>query len=395
MKHPGNEPSTAANRTLRILLVTRNLPPLIGGMERLNWHVSQELSRYGQVRVIGPKGSASIAPDGVKIDEVGSTKMGRFLLQAFVRGIQIARGWRPDVILAGSGLTAPIAVIAAKLSGARSAVYTHGLDLAIDHAVYRRLWLPLIARADMVIVNSSATRMLALAAGVREHRIKVIHPGVELPGDSCRHSAEHEADFRHQHGLGQGKLLISVGRLTRRKGILEFVRDVLPGIVASFPQCILVVIGDAPVHALAAAGQSIESIQAEALNAGVGANVRFVGTISDRQELASAYRSADLHVFPVLELPNDPEGFGMVAIEAAAHGLATVAYRTGGVPDAVSENRSGRLIEPGDSSGFASAAIALLERPLDGDSMAAFAQRFSWDRVGKQLAEALGAGAPE
>ena len=154
------------------------------------------------------------------------------------------------------------------------------------------------------------------------------------------------------------------------------------------PQCTLVIVGDAAVHALAAASQSVESIQAVARDAGVLANIRFLGKITD-DELSIVYRVADLHVFPVQLRPNDPEGFGMVAIEAAARGVATVAYRVGGVPDAVAEGQSGCLVDPGDSSGFGYAAISLLERPLDPERIVAFAQSFSWDRIGRQLAKAL------
>ena len=142
------------------------------------------------------------------------------------------------------------------------------------------------------------------------------------------------------------------------------------------------------VHALAAASQSVESIQAVARDAGVLANIRFLGKITD-DELSIVYRVANLHVFPVQLRPNDPEGFGMVAIEAAARGVATVAYRVGGVPDAVAEGQSGRLVDPGDTSGFGFAAISLLERPLDPERIVAFAQGFFWDRIGRQLAKVL------
>lgn len=44
----------------RILHITRNLPPLVGGMERLNWHIADELSRCAQVQLIGPEGCAAL-----------------------------------------------------------------------------------------------------------------------------------------------------------------------------------------------------------------------------------------------------------------------------------------------------------------------------------------------
>ncbi|WP_291823415.1 hypothetical protein [Marinobacter sp.] len=43
------------NQQPRILIITRNLPPLVGGMERLNWHMADELSQYAKVRVVGPE----------------------------------------------------------------------------------------------------------------------------------------------------------------------------------------------------------------------------------------------------------------------------------------------------------------------------------------------------
>jgi phosphatidylinositol alpha-1,6-mannosyltransferase len=52
-----NQAGVAAVSRQRILIITRNLPPLVGGMERLNWHMADELSQYAKVRVVGPKGS--------------------------------------------------------------------------------------------------------------------------------------------------------------------------------------------------------------------------------------------------------------------------------------------------------------------------------------------------
>ena len=69
--------------------------------------------------------------------------------------------------------------------------------------------------------------------------------------------------------------------------------------------------------------------------------------------LHAAYAEADALVFPVLELPGDVEGFGMVALEAAAHGLPTFGFRSGGVPDAVQEGRTGELVSASDYGGLA------------------------------------------
>ncbi|MEO7433201.1 MAG: glycosyltransferase family 4 protein [Dokdonella sp.] len=372
----------------RILLVTRNLPPLVGGMERLNWHMAAELAKYADVRAIGPAGSALLAPESVAIEDVRLSPLPRFLINAQWKALCLARRWRPDLVLAGSGLTAPLAVLAAKACGAKAAVYVHGLDLTVQQAVYRSVWLPAIRRMDMVIANSQATRKLAIDAGVAAGRIGIVHPGVDL--QTIDPDPQIAADFRARHQLGQHPVLLSVGRLSRRKGMREFVADVLPQIVAARPNVMLLIVGDAPKQALHAETQSRESIQAVADTHAVGGNIRFLGLISDG-ELEAVYRAADVHVFPVQHVPNDPEGFGMVALEAAAQGLPTVAYATGGVVDAVSERLSGRLIAPGDVDGMARAVLDTLDsgHALRASSME-FASAFAWPTFGDNLRLLLG-----
>ncbi|GAB4352894.1 MAG: hypothetical protein Kow0073_08780 [Immundisolibacter sp.] len=93
----------------------------------------------------------------------------------------------------------------------------------------------------------------------------------------------------------------------------------------------------------------------------MGDTLRWRGT-SFGQALDDADFAAAVHVLPVRDFPGNPEGFGMVAIEAVAHGRPTVAYATGGVVDAVREGQCGRL-PPGDVTGFAQAVLATLASP--------------------------------
>lgn len=367
---------------MRILVVTRNFPPLCGGMERLNWHLVEQLSQRFEVQVIAPDGAAGHVCHGVTVTEVPLRPLWRFLTAGCLQTVRQAIAWKPEVVLAGSGLTAPLALLAARASGARAMAYVHGLDLTVSHPVYRMLWRPALRRLDRVIANSSPTQQLARDIGIAAD-IAIVHPGVSVPGSVRPESAQL---FRAAHGLGDGPILLSVGRLVERKGLREFVRDVLPGIVAKRPAVQLVVIGTEPANSLHASVQTVESIRAVAVDAGVEQHIHFLGQVSDGQ-LAMAYAAADVHVFPVRCIPGDPEGFGMVAVEAAAYGTPTVAYATGGVVDAVSEGKSGRLVAPGNTTELCQAVVSVLDQPPDAEGVVDFARKFSWERFGCRIAE--------
>lgn len=371
----------------RILHITRNLPPLLGGMERLNRQLAIALSTTATVDVIGPAGARAHLPDAIGLVEVPPAPLASFVLQAGLAAWQSAR--KPaDVVLAGSGLTAPHALLAAKRAGARAGAYVHGLDIVVDNPVYRMLWLPALRRLDFAWANSHNTARLASEAGVAGGRIRVIHPAVEA---TAVEPAEAGAT-RSRLGLGDGPLLVSVGRLTRRKGLAGFVRDVLPRVLAARPAARLLVVGDDAPHALVGRGDHLrEEIESLASGTGAAHAIRFLGPRTDA-ELAGILAAADVHVFPVIDVPGDVEGFGMVAIEAAAQGLATVAYAVGGVPDAIVEPDTGRLCTAGDTVAFADAVIAAIDTAQDPDRRRrciTAASRFGIDRFNDEVHAAL------
>ena len=114
----------------------------------------------------------------------------------------------------------------------------------------------------------------------------------------------------------------------------------------------------------------------------------FLGEVDDKF-LSEAYLSSQIHVFPGLDLPGDVEGFGMVAIEAAAHGLPTIAFAVGGVPDSVEPGVSGWLIEPGNYSDMADTILGYLfnsgASTITPDSCRKFSEQFAWHILGNKL----------
>lgn len=379
-------PDAASNKP-RVLLITRNLPPLRGGMERLNQHIAEEISLEADVTVVGPEGCRQHLPERITVREVPTRPLWRFLLRSMIAAWREAEG-DIAIVMAGSGLTAPAALLAAWRSGARSVAYVHGLDLVARHPVYRWLWMPTLRRLDVAFANSASTADLAMRAGVARGNVLVLHPGARIPDAA----PADDAGFRARFGLGDAPLMLSVGRLTERKGLQEFVAAALPKIVALHPDARLVIIGDDAPDALhkgdVDAGQRLLETAAAL---GLQDCLCRLGPCDDTT-LGQAYASAGVHVFPVRHVPGDIEGFGMVAIEAAAHGLPTVAFAVGGVPDAVADGRSGYLLRPGDYEGFADRVCDVLAAGRAAPMRAtarAFARDFAWERFGERLRAAL------
>ena len=104
----------------RVLVVTRNLPPLVGGMERLNLRLICALAEDREVAVVGPSGcTASLPLPPGHVAEAPFRPLPLFLSAAAGSALRMARRFRPDTVIAGSGLAAPMAWLAARLCGAR------------------------------------------------------------------------------------------------------------------------------------------------------------------------------------------------------------------------------------------------------------------------------------
>lgn len=370
-------------KPLKLMLVARNFPPIKGGMEKLNQHMLFELSQSYKTFLVGPKGSAQHAASAELVKE-SDPRLSRFIPSSIWHSSRIAISQKPDIILAGSGLTAISAWAASWFTKSRWGIYLHGLDVVVESLVYKTMILPIIRRADFWIVNSNATKDAAIKAGIDSSRIHLLHPGVQIP-ENLPPQSSIEA-WCKAHDVTQEHLLVSVGRLARRKGLVEFVTRCLPLIVDEFPNACLMIVGEEPKDSVMSEGGYRDEILRTAEQSGVSDNIKLLGAISD-EDLCLAFSSAKLHIFPVLQRKGDMEGFGMVSIEAASFGTPTIAFSVGGVVDAVQHNVSGELVESGNFSEFTRAIINSFngQTAYDIEKIRRFASRFSWEQFGGKL----------
>jgi phosphatidylinositol alpha-1,6-mannosyltransferase len=370
----------------RILFVSRNFPPLVGGMERLAYNIYKQVNSRSPCDLVGPAGSSRYCDGDSRVYECTVRPLPWFLVMALINTLRASLRRRYTLCIAGSGMTGLFALLAARINRAPCIVFVHGLDLIVKSRLYQSVFVPAIRHSDMVIVNSRNTAALAAAAGIGQERIVVLHPGVDLPVQSLP-----AGNFRSRHSLQNNKLLLSVGRLIPRKGIAEFILQALPDIVSAHPDAVLVIIGDEPGDALLRGGPVLDGIHKAIETTGLKEHILLLGRV-DEAELTAAYTDADCLVFPLRAVAGDVEGFGMVAIEAAAHGLPTVAFDEGGVGDAIAQGKSGLSVPAGDYRAFSSAVNGLLDGDpagLSAETCQAHAASFHWESFGDKLQNIL------
>jgi phosphatidylinositol alpha-1,6-mannosyltransferase len=355
-------------------------------MERLCLETARALHRSYELTVIGPRGCAAFLPEGIRVFEIASSKPLSFLFRATLQ-ITRLRNKSFDVVFGGSGVVAPVVAWFSALTSARSIVYVHGLDLVVENMLYRLFFLRALRRVDLAIANSRNTASLARDQSVAHGNIRVVNPPCALEGRVDSNARE----FRQRFGLGDAPLLLSVGRLSQRKGIPEFLQYSFPSILKHHPNVRLLIIGGESPQALA--GRMMyraEDLGSLCGRLGLVDHVVLTGNVSD-YELASAYSASAAHIFPIREIPGDVEGFGMVAVEAASFGLPTVAFNCGGVADAVASASSGYLIDPSKYDEFAMAVVEILHgnASVTSGSCRKFAAEFTPPRFASRLLHAV------
>ena len=347
-------------------------------------HSVETLACRFDVTLIGPSGCGEFAPKDVTTIECPAAPFS-FLAMAWLIGWRAARKASFDIVLGGSGLVAPVTSFLSRIAEARSVIFVHGLDLVVDNWIYQRFFVHFLRRHDRVIANSRNTRRIAIDKGCELARVEIVHPGSTIPPQPV---SDDIASFRARLRLENSKIILSVGRMVRRKGLAEFLEKAWPRIIVLQPDAILLVVGDSPDDALIQDPKGAKRLM-EAIERCGKDTVRFLGAVED-DVLWNCYAAADALVFPLIRVKGDVEGFGMVAIEAAASGTPTVAFPVGGVVDAVADGINGSLVPEGEYEAFADAVVSICKGgPPSRSDCRNHAEKFSWDVHGQKLLSAM------
>ncbi|QDS88332.1 GDP-mannose-dependent alpha-(1-6)-phosphatidylinositol monomannoside mannosyltransferase [Rosistilla ulvae] len=243
--------------------------------------------------------------------------------------------------------------------------YAHGEELNLQGsedggvmASRQHRWMArkVLCRAQGMIANSENTRrILTEQWNVPAGKITVLNPGVDTQ-TFC--PSVRNLSVRYALGWNDAPVVLTVGRLQKRKGHDQMIRA-LPEILSAIPKLKYAIAGD---------GEERQALHALAAETGVSTSICWHPKVSD-SSLLQMYQQCDLFALPNRQIGSDVEGFGMVLLEAAACGKATIAGRSGGTYEAIEDGVTGRLVDARSPHEIASATVQLLQDSTVKDSM--------------------------
>ncbi|HHM06045.1 MAG TPA: glycosyltransferase family 4 protein [Gammaproteobacteria bacterium] len=268
----------------------------------------------------------------------------------FGRALRLALTRPVKAAFAGRALPEGITALAVgRLRRVPVLIYAHGEELTgWGRGRKFKAMCFALRHADWILANSDFTRnTLVNLIGVRPERIALIYPTVDetrfrpgLPG----------GDLRRSIGVGKDqKLILSVGRLQRRKGFDNTLRA-LPKVIER---------GIDVHYALIGIGEDQAYLRNLASGLGVSRRVHFLGHVS-YEDLPRWYNACDVFAMPNRDIDGDTEGFGLVFLEAAACAKPALAGRAGGTGSAVVDGETGLRIDGEKVDDIAAALVRLL-----------------------------------
>lgn len=376
--------------TPRVLVVTNDFPPTLGGIQTYVRDYLAALSpQDAHVVVFASTQDAEAARQYDSTLEYTVVRWPRSVMlptPATARRMQeLIREHRIDTVWFGAA--APLALMAgrARAAGAtRIIASTHGHEVGwsmfpgsrqvlgrIGRHVHCLTYVSHYARNRMSAAFGSTVAWEPMPGGVDT---ETFHPDPQM-----------RDILRRRYDIENKKVIVAVSRVVPRKGQDTLV-EAMPHIVRHEPNAHLLIVGP---------GEYASTLRRRASSLGVGSNVTVTGAV-DYEELPGHYCAGDVFALPVRTQGGglSVEGLGIVFLEAQACGVPTVAGMGGGAPETVVDGETGLVVNGRDTHAVAATVLSVLS---DATLAARLAERgrarveaaWTWQRLRSQLVAVL------
>jgi glycosyltransferase involved in cell wall biosynthesis len=280
---------------------------------------------------------------------------------AISRARALLRRFAPDVVHCHSAHAHATGVPAARWAGVPAVVVSRRVDFRVRTSPFSRMKYSM--PVDRYLCISEGVRAAMLASGVPAARLSLVPSGVDL--SEVREAASRPApSLRTLAGLPSDcEIIGTVASLAPHKNhalLLDAAREV----VTARPRAHFVWLGE---------GECRAALERQRAALGLEARVHMLGFRDDALALMTQ--------FDVFALSSYLEGLCTSLLDAQALGVPIVATAVGGIPEVVSDGKTGSLVRALEPSALARALIAALADP---------ARRAAWAEAARGSVEAFG-----
>ncbi len=350
------------------LVLTRNFPPEVGGMQNLMWGLANSLSSINMVKVF-----ADYHKDHKKFDEnisfsierVGGPKFIRKFRKSHLINNFLKNNRKVNCIISDHWKSLEnINSSKKKICLIHSKEINHKKDSWLNSRM-----LKILNNVNYVVANSRFTKNLAIDLGVKNENILVINPGIEpivtIPQENI--------DEAEKIYGGKTNRLITVSRFDKRKNH-EKVIMALRNLKEIYPDIIYVCVGY---------GDEEENIKKLVSELNLDNQVVFLKNISHNLKNALV-ASSNIFVMPSIVDKKSVEGFGIAYVEAAQFGIPSIGGKDGGASDAIVHDKTGLICDGNSLEDIYSSIDKLLKdrKYKDYGKLAKEnSQNFHWNKI--------------
>jgi len=352
---------------MRILYITRKYLPRKGGMEKVNFYLSFNLGKFVDVELISWGKSQGWLPF--------------VLLYFFLKSFHISHKRKVHLFFMGDALLMPLGLLLKRVFHKPVVVLTHGLDITWNFWFYQLIIPRCLARANRVFCVSRYTAEECIKRGISQEKIVVIPNGIdpeEFFLDESKQKAKKSLSDILQIDLQNKEILLSVGRLIKRKGFEWFISEVFVKLLRERKNILYLIVGEGPLR---------RRLQQLIKRNNLEKKVFLLGGVNE-QTLKLLYNASDILIMPNISVKNSGEGFGIVALEASSVGTPVIASNLQGIKDAIDEGKNGFLAEPLNPQAFISLIIEVLKgdkKEVSKETAKNYVkEKYSWEKIAKR-----------
>ncbi len=355
---------------MRILSLTSEFPPTIGGIASHVYELTQHLARLGNdVSVFVSSREEMVPTHGVAVHQVRYRLSGWPFFE-----LQLARWLRRRIIVDKPDI---IHVHGMKPLGATRncgvpVVFTNhssGFLKRLDSSAFRRART--LRRLDHIAALIAPSQELLEAA----RTIGYAGPGHRISNgvDTDRFVPDPAARerVRSSWNTGDRPIILLARRLVAKNGVVDFAKAIAQNSDLSGD---VVIAGDGPER-----GRMEDILR----KVSVKARIRFLGAVTN-DRMPEIYNAADVFV-----LPSHMEATSISGLEAMSCGLCVIGTRVGGIPELISDGESGVLVPPRNPVALAAVIRQMLldaerRRRLGVAARSRVVSEFSWPGIARR-----------